>query len=186
MEIRRVPDRKTDRLHKGRVSVVGARYFVTMVTRHREPWLTASNAGGPGLAVLRNWHAEGRGRVLAASIMPNHGHILFELGPALTVGQTVARWKSAMRKAAGYAGEFQRDFWEHRVREIEDEEDYALYIFLNPYRAGLLAVECTWPGWWTPDSNLFRFSAGLDGDGAPPAEWVDQPDDRFAGLAVEN
>jgi REP element-mobilizing transposase RayT len=118
------------------------RYFATFVTHERKPWLLPAVAGMtcPSLDALRAWHGEGDGAVLAATIMPDHVHVLFHLGTRLTVGQCMGRWKSVARKIAGYEGGWQRDFWEHRLRADESAEDYALYIFLNPYRAGLLPI----------------------------------------------
>jgi REP element-mobilizing transposase RayT len=183
MEPQRLPVRQTDNLHKGRLSIAGAQYFITLVARDRKPWLTGPTACGTTLKVLQGWHAENQGRILAATIMPDHVHVLFELGGRLTVGQTIARWKTETRKGIEYAEDFQRDFWEHMLRETDDVEDYALYIFLNPYRAALLPPGRSWPGWWTPDARQFRFTSALDEHGAPPQEWIEWPDDRFAGLA---
>jgi REP element-mobilizing transposase RayT len=183
MEPQRLPVRQTDNLHKGRLSIAGAQYFITLVARDRKPWLTGPTACGTTLKVLQGWHAENQGRILAATIMPDHVHVLFELGGRLTVGQTIARWKTETRKGIEYAEDFQRDFWEHMLLKVEDIEDYALYIFLNPYRAALLPPGRSWPGWWTPDARQFRFTSALDEHGAPPQEWIEWPDDRFAGLA---
>ncbi|HYD82856.1 MAG TPA: transposase [Opitutus sp.] len=128
------PTRRTDALHYGRVSLPAVRYFATFVTHERKPWLPPAVAGMTcsALDVLRAWHAEGDRAVLAATIMPDHVHVLFQLGTRLTVGQCVGRSKSVARKNAGYEDGWQRDFWEHRLRADESAEDYALYIFLNP------------------------------------------------------
>jgi REP element-mobilizing transposase RayT len=183
MEPRPFPVRKTDNLRRGRITAAGARYFVTIVTERRKPWLVVPTVGAAMLTVLRVWQKENRGLVLAATVMPDHVHILFELSDTLTVGQTVARWKTAMRKVVGYAESFQRDFWEHRLRKKEEVEDYALYVFLNPYRARLLPVDSTWAAWWAPVPRMFKFTAALDASGAPPREWIEWPAERFAGLA---
>ncbi len=115
--------------------------------------------------------------------MPDHIHVLFELGNCLSLGQTIARWKTGIRKSLGYADGFQRDFWEHQLRSHEDAEDYGLYVFLNPYRAKLSTADEIWPGWWAPEPGRFRFWALLSADGAPPIEWINWPDDRFSSLS---
>jgi REP element-mobilizing transposase RayT len=129
------PERKTERLHLGRISAAGARYFVTLVTKARKPWLASPEFARRTIEALRAWHEKGDGRILAATIMPDHVHVLFELGEKLGVGACVGYWKSHVLKVVGYAEDWQRDFWEHRVRDDERWEDYGLYIFLNPYRA---------------------------------------------------
>jgi REP element-mobilizing transposase RayT len=176
--------RATERLHVGRVSAAGAVYFVTFVTERRDPWLGAPKAQAAVLEALRVWHDEGDGAVLAATVMPDHVHVLFELGLRLDVGRCVARWKSVTRKLAGYSGAWQRDFWEHRVRVQRHVEEYALYIYLNPYRATMAANTAAWPGWWAPRPTKFRFFGKLAAGDTPPIEWLSWPDNRFAELTI--
>ena len=164
------------------MSVLGATYFVTFVTESRVPWLAAPAATEAMTNALRAWHNEGVGSIRAATVMPDHVHVLFTLGARLDVGRCVSRWKALGRRSAGYAGRWQRDFWEHRVREQAQEEDYALYVYLNPYRAGLLSRTTKWSGWWAPEPARFSFSSLLGADGEPPAEWISWPEERFAGL----
>lgn len=178
------PRRLTERLHAGRVSATGAVYFVTFVTAARTPWLTAPAAANAVLTAMREWHDEGDGSVLAATAMPDHVHVLFSLGARLDVGRCVSRWKAVGRRMSGYAGKWQRDFWERRVRDDESWEDYGLYIFLNPFRAGLAKRGEPWPWWWAPEPERFRFTEMLGARGEPPAEWIDWPEDRFASLAT--
>lgn len=177
------PVRQTHRLHQARTSAPGARYFVTLVTKHRRPWLADSGAGQTALATSQAWHHETRGQMLAATVMPDHIQALFELGHELTVGQVIACWKSGIRRKLAYAESFHRDFWEHQLLESDDWEDYALCILLNPYRAGLVEPIRSWPGWWTPAPGRFRFTAALDLNRVPPGGWIDWPDERFSRLA---
>jgi putative transposase len=176
------PKRQTERLHLGRVSAKGAVYFVTFVTANRTPWLAMAAAADAVLGAINAWHEEGDGAVLAVTVMPDHVHVLFALGEGLDVGRCVSRWKTVGRRVSGYAGEWQRDFWERRVRGDESQEDYALYILLNPYRAGLAKRGEAWPWWWAPTPERFRFSAMLGPRGEPPDEWIEWPEERFAEL----
>jgi putative transposase len=174
----------TERLHLGRASAPGAIYFATFVTADRVPWLVERRATAALLGVLGGWHAEGDGVVLAATVMPDHVHVLFELGSRLDIGRCISRWKTVGRKQAGYAGEWQRDFWEHRLRIDESWDDYGLYLFLNPYRAGLIAQNVVWPGWWAPDPKCFKFMELLGPQGEPPKEWIEWSDEKFADLVT--
>jgi putative transposase len=177
-----LPRRKTEHLHAGRVSAQGAVYFVTFVTEARRPWLAQESAGNAILGALRAWHAEGDGGVLAATVMPDHVHVIFEVGERLSVGRCVSRWKSQGRKASGYPGEWQRDFYEHQLRTEESLEDYGLYLVLNPYRAGVCEPEAAWPGWWCARPKWFRFTTALSEHGVPPTEWIGWDADRFSAL----
>jgi len=122
--------RLTERLHLGRISAAGSAYFVTFVTTARTPWLAAPPTADAMLTALQAWHAERDGVILAASVMPDHVHVLFVLGARLDVGRCVSRWKTVGRRGSGYAGEWQRDFWEHRVRDDDSWGGlWALYFF---------------------------------------------------------
>ncbi len=116
--------------------------------------------------------------------MPDHAHVLFELGQKLTAGQCVGRWKSGVRRTIGYEHDWPRDFYEHRLRPEEEAEDYALYVFLNPYRARLISGDKVWSRVWLPEPGMFRFASMLNADGTPPGEWMEWPEERFAPLSV--
>ena len=112
---------------------------------------------------------------LAFTVMPDHVHWLFQLGDRLTLGRTIARFK--FQTSSGLLAHrliWQRDFFEHRLRGSESVEEYALYIFLNPYRAQLINAG-SWPGWWSATVDLFEFWTKLNGDGSPPTEWLELP-----------
>ena len=161
----------------------GAVYFVTLTTADRQPWLAVPRTRDVFLTVLRAWHAARNGRILAVTVLPDHAHVLVELGSLLTISQVVSGWKAAVRRGAGYAQTFQEDYREYRLKESEAVEDYGLYMFLTPYRARLLLTVQTWDGWWAPEPGLFQFPAGLNATGGPPEEWINWPAARFAGLA---
>ena len=182
MEPGELPKQRTEEMQRGRNSSAGERIFVTLVTKDRQPWLAVPRTRDVFLAVLRAWHSERNGNILAAVAMPDHAHLLIELGNLLTVDQLVARWKSTTRRGAGYADTFEHDFSGHRLRESENPEDYGLYMFLHPYRARLLKPDESWPGWWLPDAAKFKFPAMLNGAGGPPQEWVEWPVERFSTL----
>ena len=137
----KVPQRRTGKLPMGRLSIAGARYFVTFVTQRRIPWLHESKSARAVLGALRRWHEEKDGAILAATVMPDHVHVIFALGARLSAGQWVGRWKSDVRRTIAYKHDWLRDFYEHRLRADESVEDYALYVFLNPYRARLIDAD---------------------------------------------
>lgn len=158
--------------------------FLTLTTPGRQPWLERPRTRDVFLAVLRAWHMERDGRVLAATVLPDRAHVLLEPGATADVTQLPARWKAGMRRAAGYAETFERDCHGHRLRASENPEVYALYCFLQPYRARLIGPEEHWPGWWLPDATIFQFPAALEPAGQPPLEWIQWPDEKFAGLTL--
>lgn len=92
-----------------------------------------------------------RYRLKAYSIMPNHVHVLFEVG-TVPVAKVVQSWKGASARAAnwllGVSGPFwQRDYWDTFMRDGEHEDRTVRYIQNNPVKAGLVSEWSQWP--WT-------------------------------------
>lgn len=113
---------------------------------------------------------------LAFTITPDHCHWLFVLGSRLSLGRLLARQKAYTKEALSKpAINWQRDFFEHRLRPDDELEAYAFYLFLNPYRAELIEPDAIWPYWWCPQPGLFAFTRLLNPNGSPPGEWIDRP-----------
>jgi len=116
----------------------------------------------------------------AFTVMPDHVHWLFRLGDRLQLGQILAKFKAGSRgllKAAN--AEWQRNFYERELRAEQEIEGYALYVFLNPYRAGLCPLDHIWPHWWTARPESLAFVAQLIPPGVPLCEWIDRPDPDY-------
>ncbi len=104
--------------------------------------------------------------------MPDHLHLCVRLSHRLSIGQVVGKLKSATRTALGTAGcRWQSNFFEHRLRADESVSQYALYMFLNPYRAKILERRKVWPGWMR-GSISFDFDLALEESKYPPEEWL--------------
>lgn len=166
------PERKTPRLRYGRVSLPGARYFLTACPRQRAPVLAAPAEAARTLSAFETLHASGDIVLHAAVVMPDHAHALFTLGPRLTVGQALAKFKTLARDHGRVPWRWLDDGFEHRLRPHESAEDYAFYIFMNPYRARLVEPTTAWPWWRCPEPAMFRFTQHLGADGTPPAGWL--------------
>jgi hypothetical protein len=183
MTPKKAPRRRLHKVHRNRESSPGAIYYVSLTPLDNQPWLAVPRTRDVFLSVLRSWHAQRNGRVLAATALPNVAHVLLQLGSLLSAREVVAGWRAAMRHGAGYPQTFRDDLLEYRLKELEPLEDYGLSMFLAPYRAKILPVTQVWDGWWMPDATVFQFPAALNAAGGPPQEWVNWPASRFAGLA---
>ena len=76
-------------------------------------------------------------------LMPDHLHMLASFGPDLGMKRVIANWK---RYTANHAGiHWQRDFFDHRLRNDESFGEKAAYILQNPIRAGLVDRVEEWP-----------------------------------------
>ena len=77
-------------------------------------------------------------------LMPDHVHALLSFPPSGdTVQQTITLWKRWTARQMGI--EWQRDFFEHRLRSDESWREKADYILANPVRKGLVAEASQWP-----------------------------------------
>jgi REP element-mobilizing transposase RayT len=104
-----------------------------------------------------------------ATIMPDHIHWLCTLGARLTLAQTISKFKSL----AEIRQDWQRNYYDHRLRSDDAKEPFAKYIFLNPYRKNLLAHDQEWP-WWTLNRNERpEFTIHLNEGKYPPPEWLE-------------
>ena len=166
------PDRKTARLRFGRRSIPGAIYFVTFCTKDRRPVLSVPNVIASILGILRSMGTTQDIGLIAACVMPDHLHLLFALGPSLQVGQVVGKIKSLSRPRDGIPWRWQDEAFERQLRPDDAIEDYAFYIFMNPYRAGLCPCHEIWPGWLCPKPELLGFLAKLNPGHVVPKEWI--------------
>jgi hypothetical protein len=66
---------------------------------------------------------------------------------------------------------WQRGYFDHRLRPDEDRLPVFLYLYLNPYRAGLLATSDLWSGYYCRPDDWAWF-APLTDEGSPMPEWL--------------
>lgn len=117
-------------------------------------------------------HIAGDIELLAATVMPDHVHLLFTLGSRLRVGQVMGKFKSLARDMGKVPWQWEQDGFEHQVRAFESIQDYAFYILMNPYRAGLCPLTAIWPWWLCPNPGVFRFMTALEQGNAVPSTWL--------------
>lgn len=170
--------RATATLLPGRISVAGACYFLTWCTHNRLRTLTAPAVLATVHTAIIGLEKTGDGVPLAATVMPDHVHLLFTLGDRLTVSQVGAKIKAAVTREHPSL-QWQLNFFEHRLREPAAGEDFAFYIFMNPFTAKLCRLDETWPGWITSSGIRWSFEDKLREGRFPHAEWLSQAE-RFA------
>ena len=178
-----VPRRNTRDLRRGRMSIAGARYFVTFCTAGRAPFPAGDEAVERVHRAFDEVTAARDAEILAGTVMPDHVHILFRLGERLSLDRVVAKLKARAR-APGARVVWQANYFEHRLREPEDVEVYAWYVFMNPYVAALCSLDDRWPGWWRSDVVGWRFLDLARPGPLPQPEWLGQVKERTRGLVV--
>lgn len=160
-------------LRRGRVLTASAEYFLTFCTDARGAGLTTPELGRFVLGEMLAMATDKTWTLRCAVIMPDHVHLLATLGDRLPLARTIQRLKaktSACLQAGGL--NWERGFFDHRLRTTDDMRDVLLYIYLNPYRAGRCARAESWPWFYCHPEDWAWFRDFLDED-RPPPDWLD-------------
>lgn len=75
--------------------------------------------------------------------MPDHLHMPATFGKQSGMEALIRNWKRYLTNHTGIR--WQRDFFDHRLRDDENFTEKANYILNNPIRAGLVARFEDWP-----------------------------------------
>ena len=162
-----------DRLRKGRVSIPGARYFTTICTEGRKPGLNLPEISEAFIGALRDLHRAENLDLRCATVMPDHVHLLFILGETLSFSRTIGKLKANTGNTlARWQLTWQKNFHDHRLRQNNSMESFARYIFLNPYRKGLLQCRESWPWWVCNRDYQPEFLSALEQRQYPPETWL--------------
>jgi REP element-mobilizing transposase RayT len=111
--------------------------------------LADPRVAGAMTAALSYWNDK-RYRLLAWCVMPNHVHVVLKLFSGHELGAIVKGWKLHVSKAAKHAlsqtGKlWQREYYDHLIRNGEELERAVQYVIENPAKAGLK----DWPWVWS-------------------------------------
>jgi REP element-mobilizing transposase RayT len=110
--------------------------------------------------------------VRCAVAMPDHLHLLVTLGDSTTLTACVRRLKGALTPLLRKHGvQWQPTFFDHRLRPDEELLPVFLYIFLNPYRAKLVAPGESWAQYACRAEDWAWFSP-LTRESRPMPEWL--------------
>ena len=106
------------------------------------------------------------------TVMPDHIHLVGELQPNQELSTAVRTFKGRTSVLLRQNGlHWQRGYYDHRIRTNEDLLPVFLYIFLNPYRAELLAPNQSWLGYYCASSDWEWFGP-LTQASCPIPEWL--------------
>jgi REP element-mobilizing transposase RayT len=92
---------------------------------------------------------EKRYRLFAWCVMPNHVHVVFEIFPGHALPEVIHSWKSFTAKRAneilGLRGTFwQREYYDHLIRDEAELARAIRYVGENPRKAGLRDWKWVW------------------------------------------
>ena len=176
-----------------RSQLQGGTFFFTVVTFRRQPILTSTNAR----AILHSAWARVNERYPfitdAVCLLPDHIHCIWTLPEgdsnySLRWGEIKKMFSKAYlkqigtgekrnesRQKRGEAAIWQRRFWEHTIRDLDDYHRHLDYIHYNPVKHGLVKnvsdwvwssfhqfvkagyYECDWGGVHREEMNTLEF-----------------------------
>ena len=152
MDISTGPGPGHQALRRGRVSLSGHVYHVTTTTHLRRPVFADFVLARIAIRSLNAPALLRECELITWVLMPDHLHVLVQLGESENLVRYVERTKCAIARSvnrhAGTSGRFwQRAFHDHLIRAEEDLKNVARYIVRNPLRAGLVKRAGEYPHW---------------------------------------
>ena len=119
-------------------------FFITVCCKKRgENQLATADVGRALIDTISHRNKERIWWAHLAALMPDHIHLLLSFAPDKRIRAVISKWKEWTAKSLHI--EWQRDFFEHRLRRDESYREKADYILLNPVRAGLVSQVEDWP-----------------------------------------
>ena len=122
----------------------GATYFITICCQRRGVNQLCKNEVAQGLfETARRYHESERWYLKLLLLMPDHLHMLVGVSGDAQLSKVVRDFKRITAKIAKV--NWQRNFFDHRLRHDESETEKFDYICQNPIRAGLVRLADEWP-----------------------------------------
>ncbi len=127
-------------------------FFITINCRQRGiPQLTQGGLPARLFSTVSFYQNSKRWWPEILLLMPDHLHALiaFSWEKSRGMNAVVGDWKRYTARA--FQIDWQRDFFDHRVRNEVDHREKWAYIRDNPMRASLVEEAEKWPHVWFPD-----------------------------------
>jgi len=86
-----------------------------------------------------------------ALLMPDHLHAIIAFPSVPGLKTTVTNWKKFVARKHGVA--WQRDFFDHRLRNDQELQEKTSYILMNPVRKGLCERAEDWAWVYRPNDR---------------------------------
>ena len=92
---------------------------------------------------MRLYHEAQKWYIRLLLLMPDHLHLLVGISGDTALSKIIRDFKRGIARREKI--EWQRNFFDHRIRRDESETEKEAYIRNNPVRAGLAADAESWP-----------------------------------------
>ena len=84
--------------------------------------------------------------------MPDHLHAILAFPPERGMATTMRNWKKFVARQHGV--DWQRDFFDHRLRNDQELQEKTSYILMNPVRKGLCERAEDWVWVYRPNNRM--------------------------------
>jgi putative transposase len=126
-----------------------ANFFITLCCRRRgKNQLCSPQTAATVFEAVQFRQNAGAWYAHLVVLMPDHLHALVSFSREVAMKKTVSNFKEFVAKQCGI--QWQRDFFDHRLRADESYDEKASYIRMNPVRQQLVATPEAWPYVWEP------------------------------------
>ena len=167
------PERGHAQLRKGRYSKPHASYFLTICTHERRMGLACDALFENVLKINIQMDAEDAWFLRVLTLMPDHLHAVIRLGSQEKLSGSIRKFKG--RSSVGLRNRDLRwqpgGIFERQIRPDEPILPVFLYIFLNPYRKGLIEGTEKWPYFHCCEEDWTWFG-GMTNKECPYPEWL--------------
>ncbi|MEI8705642.1 REP-associated tyrosine transposase [Pseudoalteromonas sp. B62] len=142
---------RSDLLRKGRVSLINRFYSITLVAHKREDKFISIDINRLIIKEMKNIEDQKAAKTIAFVIMPNHVHWLIQLGNEKSLSDVIKSFKGrcskTIRDRLGVQKLWQRNYYDHMIRNEDDLLNNARYIIANPLRAKIVDKVALYPYW---------------------------------------
>jgi putative transposase len=139
-------------LRRGRCSIAAQPYLVTTICLDRERRFGDFPCAAAVSATLHEQGLWRDSRLLCWTLMPDHLHLIVELGGTELLSKLMQRVKAVTATSANLVSRRSGPLWmagfhDRALRKDEDVRAVARYVVANPMRAGLAASIGDYPFW---------------------------------------
>ena len=128
-------------------------FFITISCQPREHnHLCREKIGEAVIAAAAYYHEHFSWHCRLMLLMPDHLHAIIAFPQAPGMKRTISNWKRYLARL--YKVSWQRDFFDHRLRDHYEEQAKTSYIRMNPVRRGLCERIEDWHWVFHPSDRL--------------------------------
>ncbi len=146
------PEKGQRNLRKGRRSVRGFYYFITICCKNKKEIFKSKENADIFFKSLEYLEKNGYIEVLFAILMPDHAHLIFKLTGDRKLSEVIKSLKQftgrkIKEKMKTEENIWQKGFYDHAIRKDENLTEIMRYCLFNPVRKGIIQDPRKYPFW---------------------------------------